>query len=586
MEQAQQHMEAGRFAEAEAIYRSLLEHDAGNTEALYMLAMARRAQGDLDEAIGLVEQAADQEPDNVNVQYTLATLHMDRRSVDEARRAYLKALQIDPLHLDSHNGLAYVELVAGNFTAAERAANLALNEDSNNVQALVYLGTAKLEQGDATTAIAYLQEALKHAPGHRSAQLLLGRAFLAAGHHAFAVQCINNVLEKDPGSGTAWELLAQCEEALGNPENADQARLAYATLLAKSGRTKDADAIIDELLARDEPLLAARFYRGAQLCREGDDSGIAMLREIENEDGLPEQDRHRINRLLAAALDATGRFGEAAGYFRKIAGRKSRASEVARSGATANREFLETGIDSDAARREDETPLPGDPVFVFAWPGSGWEWLAAGLGAHPGVMLVADQAETQSARRALISQPAGPEALAALSGEAAGQAAARYWAHLESGGLKPGGRITVDTMWISADMLPTLARLFPSARILVLGRDPREMALEWFRGGYTGLAEMAETYAEQLAALHKYRSVLGLQFIDIDGGVLQAEPEPELRRLLETLGLEWEDPVAAQVQAIAAAAKRVRGTWSDYREYLEEPLGVFGDKLGHLFKQD
>jgi len=609
MEQAQQYMDSGRFAEAEVIYRSMLERDAGNAEAAYMLGIARRAQGDLGEALGLVARAAELEPENVNVRYTLATIHMDRRAVDEARRAYLQALQLDPFHIDSHNGLAYAELVAGNYTAAERAANLALTEDANNVQALVYLGTAKLEQGDASTAVAYLQEALKHAPAHVSAQLLLGRAFLANGNAAFAAQCFRNVLERDPESGAAWELLgvtqlgagqaqealqcfhralglgretpalyaglADCEEALGNPVQADQARLVQAKLLAKNGDAAEADRIVDGLLAKEQPLLAARFHRGAQLCRRGDERGIAMLQDIEREGGLPERDQRRVNQLLAAALDATGRYEEAAAYYGKLAGRTSRAAEVAHSGPAANRELLEAAHEVAAVQRADPELLPPDPVFVFAWPGSGWEWLAAVLGAHPGVMLVADQAETQQARRVLVATPAGVAALSGLTAEAAGQAAARYWAHLSAGGLEPGGRTTVDTMWLSADMLPTLARLFPAARVVAVWRDPREMALEWFRAGYADLGGMAETYTAQFDALKRYRALVNLEFILVDGGALPNDAESGVRALLDALGLPWDDAIAGPLGALAGIAARGRGSWTDYREALAGPLAVF-----------
>lgn len=685
MQEAQQHLEAGEFAEAEAIYRTILAEQPGNTEAVFMLAVSRQQQGDGDEAIRLMRKAAKQDPENAQVQYTLGTLLMQARARDEARECYLRALQVDPFHVGAHNGVAYVELSAGNFTAAEKAANLALTEEPENVQALVYMGTAKLEQEEFTKAISYLQEALKHAPDHQAAQVQLGRAFLVAGNAGFAMQCFQNAAEAQPDSGVVWDYLgtaqyangmlmdaaesfqralslgrtepavfrglAECQRALGYTEQAEQtlkmagsggigkaelallraelmiargvpqnaleilqhfdglgidlmrarayeqmretdkalaamqprvesgeaspaARMDYARLLAKAGRDAEADAVVDDLLALDEPPAMARIYRGTRLARAGDPAGIQMLQKLEAETDLPDVDRRRVRKILASALDAEGQFDEAARYLEGLSGRLSQAYTVAGGVAAANRELRDAGSLPASERREAGDELPSDPVFLFAWPGSGWEWLAAGLGAHSGVKLVADKPATQAQRRALISEPAGRDALAEFSAEHAARAAGRYWNDLKTGGLEPGSRTTVDTLWISADMLPTLATLFPDSRVVVVNRDPEALVLEWFRAGYADLEDMAQVYADQRAGLAAYREWLDLEFIDVDGEALIAEPEAALRALVNDLGLDWESSIGERVSELARDMVPPRGTWEDYRDALQAPLAA------------
>jgi tetratricopeptide (TPR) repeat protein len=681
MIQAQEHLDSGQFAEAEAIYRSLIKEDAAHTQAIFMLALARKAQGDLEEAISLMERAASQDPDNANIHYTLGTFQMSAKSVDEARKSYLSALQADPEHLESHNGLAYVELLAGNFQAAENAANLALNEDRKNVQALVYMGTAKLEQGDSTKAISYLQEALKESPTHQSARLHLGRAFLAAGNYAFASQCFSNIVDGDENAAVGWEYLgksqlangeqaaaaqsfqkafslgrkspdvlaameairkadpagaapvqgkadpeflvtgAEFEIARGNPAAAlqilsaeptqgddrvsvlrarayeqlrdhdaalaiieplanradsdEEAGLAYVRLLSKAGRETEADQWIDQLLSKDEPPLFARVYRGFQLCRRGESAGILALQEIENEAELSNVDKRRVSKTLAESLDRAGRFDEATDYYAKLSGRLAQVLPVADGSARANREFLESKSGPlPAVARVDISSLPADPVFTFAWPGSGWEWMAVGLGAHPGLMLVADRPETQTRRRAIVSEPEGREALKNLGSDEAGQRASQYWADLKSGQLDPGSKITLDTMWLSADMLPTLARIFPAMKVVVVVRDPREMVLDWFRSGYSDLQDMAAIYREQLEALSGYRELLEIDFVDVDGAALQADAVPELKKLHAAIDLEWNEAVGDHLKAVAPKIDAGRGGWEDYSKVLAGPLNL------------
>jgi tetratricopeptide (TPR) repeat protein len=685
MQEAQELVDAGRYAEAEALYRSVVEEEPGNTEALYMLGVVRQRQGDPAEAIRLMRSASGQDPENADIHYSLGTLQMSVKAVDEARQSYLRALQIDPFHVGAHNGVAYTELSAGNYKAAEKAANLALTEDPKNVQALVYMGSARLEQGEFTKAISYLQEALNEAPEHQAAQVQLGRAFLAAGNAGFAMQCFQNAVEAQPDSGLVWDYLgtaqfanklvaeaaqsfqralslgrtdpavyrglAECQRALGFPEQAEQTlaqagqadasgaqqalvraelmiargdprnaleilqplngldadvlkarayeqmrafdqalgvlephleggtvtdelSLAYARLLTKSGREEEATALVDELLAQDEPPVLARLHKGFHLCRRGDAEGIDMLQQVEQEPGLSEVDQRRARKMLATTLDRLGRYEEAAGYFAALSGRLAQAVVVAGGAARANREWLEAGQSPGIPRRPAGTEMPADPVFLLAWPGSGWEWLAAGLGAHPGVMLVMDKPATQIGRRALISQPAGAEALASWTPEAAGQAMRRYWDDLKAGGLEPAGRVTLDSMWLSADMLPTLASLFPASRVIVVGREPGDMVLEWFRAGYADLEDMARTWADQQQALEQYREKLELAFIDVDGARLLQDPAAELKPLCEALGLEWDSAMDQKLNELASMTAAAGGTWRDYRAVLSAPLAL------------
>lgn len=688
MEQAQQYLDSGQYAEAEAIYRSVLAEDATNTQAVFMLALTRRSQGDLDEALDLMVTASEQDPENAHVHYTLGTLYMSKKSTDDARAAYLRALQADPFHIDAHNGVAFVELVSGNFSAAERAANLALTEDAQNVQALVYLGTAKLEQKDTTKAIAYLQEALKESPGHQSAQIQLGRAFLAAGNNAFAVQCFQNVVEADERFAAGWEQLGMAQAANGNEHDAarsfqqalslgrnspavvealekyrkafsggqagqnqdvagrspssdmetlltraeyeiargnpsavleilsgtelpvsdrasllkatafeqmrnhdaalaiiepiaktdqapDEARLAYARLLAKAGREEEADQWIGTLLSADEPPLFAQIFRGIRQCSLGDEDGIGALQKLEDEPELSGVDQRRIHKTLAETLDRAGRFEEAAAYYSKLSGRLAQVLAVAETSALANREYLDAGESPAPGNRLDSASLPADPVFIFGWPGSGWEWLAAGLGSHDDVMLVADKPETQARRRSLITAPAGRSELDGLASGAAGHAAGQYWNDLKSGQLEPGPRVTLDAMWISAHMLPTISRLFPAARIIVVQRDPRDMVLDWFRTGYDDLAGLAASYKEQMEALQQYRGLLDIEFIDVNGDALFADALPELQKLTASMNLPWDDGVSKHMQERLPAVDEKRGSWPDYSAVLEEPLQIF-----------
>ena len=73
----------------------------------------------------------------------------------------------------------------------------------------------------------------------------------------------------------------------------------------------------------------------------------------------------------------------------------------------------------------------------------------------------------------------------------------------------------LDVLWLSAELLPGLARIFPGARVLLLERDPRDMTVAWMQGGYRDLEPMARSYKRQLQLLQRCQESLPLRFIPV-----------------------------------------------------------------------
>lgn len=439
--------------------------------------------------------------------------------------------------------------------------------------------------GNEDVAEEILQTAADPKPNRTPGDFVRVSSMLARGNPRGALELLQSYegFEADMMRASAYEqardfesAIAMVEKHLESEELSDAARLSYARVLAKAGRQEESDAIVDEMMAREEPPVHARIFHGFRLCRADDPAGLAVLREVEQEGQVDEVELRRVRRIMAQFLDRQGQFDEAAEYYRLNAGRLASSLVIGGSVARDNRDFLDDEVPKSLAQRQPDEALPADPIFVFAWPGSAWEWLTAGVGANPGVLAVVDKPETQVPRRGLITKPAGPEVLSSLDPDQAQGIVQAYWQNLSEGGLEPQGRQTLDAMWLSADMLPTLATLFPAARILVVRRDPGQMVLEWFRAGYSDLAEMAECYRDQLALLEAYRAWLPLEFIEASGEALTEGPHDEVRRVAEVLGLGWEAVMGDYLDELQAATRPYRGTVRDYEDVLEAPLGILG----------
>jgi predicted O-linked N-acetylglucosamine transferase (SPINDLY family) len=93
--------QAGRFAEAEGIYRQVLRAEAGYFPALHMLGYLKAQQGKYDEAITLLNKAVRANPADLAVLSHHAGALMAAQRFDDALAAYDRLLARDPRAFDA-----------------------------------------------------------------------------------------------------------------------------------------------------------------------------------------------------------------------------------------------------------------------------------------------------------------------------------------------------------------------------------------------------------------------------------------------------------------------------------------------------
>src|SRR5947207_6405400 len=86
-----EHHQAGRLAEAEAIYRKILETNSKHVDCLHLLGVIWLQLGRIDEAIGLLQQALDLNPDFAEAHNNLGVALQKRRETEQALPHWEKA---------------------------------------------------------------------------------------------------------------------------------------------------------------------------------------------------------------------------------------------------------------------------------------------------------------------------------------------------------------------------------------------------------------------------------------------------------------------------------------------------------------
>jgi tetratricopeptide (TPR) repeat protein len=170
---AAEHQQAGRWTEAEQLYRELLRSNPQDVNATRLLAGCALHAGRNREAERLLTRAVAQAPDYVEARLDLGRLLRDQHRLDEAIAQFEKAAELEPGNFQGHYLLASV------------LAPAARTHD----------------------AIEAYRRVLKLRPLHAGAWLGLGHTLKTVGQQDEAIEAYRECIRLKPGNGeTYWSL--------------------------------------------------------------------------------------------------------------------------------------------------------------------------------------------------------------------------------------------------------------------------------------------------------------------------------------------------------------------------------------------
>ena len=105
LQEARGHHGAGRYAEAERIYRQILDRRPDDAEVMSKLGAALAAQGRLDEMLSVLQRAVELDPDLVEAHNNLGAAFRLQGRLEDAVAALRRALAINPDHVSAHVNL-------------------------------------------------------------------------------------------------------------------------------------------------------------------------------------------------------------------------------------------------------------------------------------------------------------------------------------------------------------------------------------------------------------------------------------------------------------------------------------------------
>jgi predicted O-linked N-acetylglucosamine transferase (SPINDLY family) len=195
---ALQHFTAGRLAEAEKIYRQILNDDAEQPIALHMLGVIALQVGENDIAIEFISKALAPHPGYMEAHNNLGTAFENMGRLEDAAASYRKALALKPDFAKGHFNLGNALSGLGRLDAAVASYQAALDLKPDYAEAHSNLGLALKDLGRLDNAVASCRKAVSCQPGLAEAHNNLGNVLRYSGALDDAIASYRQALDLRP----------------------------------------------------------------------------------------------------------------------------------------------------------------------------------------------------------------------------------------------------------------------------------------------------------------------------------------------------------------------------------------------------
>lgn len=471
-----------------------------------------------------------------------AALALDRQDAKAAEATLARVLKLEPACAEAVRMQGLLQHLRGDYAGAVALLRQAQKLRPDDALIRLNLATSLYVGGESEVAVACLRQACAMAPDFAPAWFNLGKMYMLQGRATGAITALHRSVDLEPGHVAARLVLAQAQTSLGM---FTLAGVTYREVLRREPCQPDAWSALTELdgehfstddvaqlqhaLRMPHTTTATRIPLGFALVRALEDQADyrAALRALHKANAL-QQRRLNWNAMLASAqVDAL---------------------------IDAFRQPLHGASDAT---------LGEQVIFIVALPQSGSLLTQQILAAHP-LAVAADEEvnlqqilDDESARRA---QPF-PQWVGSATAEDWSRLGQAYLARTEP--WHRGKRRFIDRNLLNWQLVGAALAMLPGARVVNSQRDPLQTCFacyrQWFVSGHAfsyDLDHMVSHWRDYDRLSRHWQRVFPARFIEHDYEAWQADPEGQVRRLLEFCGLGFDPACVRHTAAGARTSER------------------------------
>lgn len=561
-------------------------------------------EGRLDEALNLYRQITSQLPRDAQSWFMLGTVEGRKGLLVEAEAAMRRALEIDASMFVAWLALGQALELQKKFEPALEAYRKASALQPQNAEALEAAGRMCQALQHARDAASYYNDALKAGSPNVALACYLGDYFRAVGNPAEAMQAYKYYLEKFPADnsvrlrygfvcidGGMPEIgVEQFAQVLRQePDNLD-ARVGEAEALVRLRRKDDAFQLIEPYFSKAPHHLGiALAYARLGYERGYAAEAIARLEALAGIPGSQFYEQSAIGFELGRLYDLEENYDLAFERYRL-------ANDLLF--PHVKQEPLEQ-ITNDYIRRYNldamrracrSTCVSVRPVFVIGMPRSGTTLVEQILSRHPEVVAGGELYDIDGIVSDLRLRLYGDPAIVAnpldFSVEMLDEAAHEYLTRTRE--IAKNAIRVIDKMPENFMYLGPMSLILPKAKVIHCQRDPLDVCLSnyfqrfQYGHGYSyNLETLGRYYRNYERLMRHWHEVTDIQMLDIRYESLVDDLEGTVRKMIEFLGLTWDDAclsfheskhsitTASFDQASRPIYERSKGRWRHYEKHLE-----------------
>ncbi|MFK8021357.1 MAG: sulfotransferase [Pseudomonadales bacterium] len=503
-------------------------------------------------------------------------LALHQNEIKQASECCRQALAIKPDLVQAHFLVGLIALEAKDRKTAFSAFGSVTHLQPQHVAAWAQLAKLFMSEGQVNRADAALEQATTQASADPLVHDLVGSVYSMMGEHDAALEWHRRAVEKNPG------------------------HVPYMVNLANSliyhGETDDAEQQLREVLKQQPANPQAHWMLSSTRKVDGD----AHIKEIQNL--LSTRPRgHAVNHRGDAFMHY------AAGKELEDLERWEEAFEEFDAGARARRETVEFDEQNerDTFNRLEETYTadwlqsrePGnsavEPIFILGQPRTGTTLVERVITSHSKVKSAGELQQFGLALRRLSKfrdprrfSPELFEHAAELNPKEVGS---MYMATTKK--MRGNAPHFVDKLPSNYLYIPLLLAALPNAKIIHLTRDPmdacfasyKQLFADAYLHSYDQL-EMARHHARYLRLMDTWQQRFPNRLFNVSYEDFAGNLEPNAHKLVDHLGLDWEDDclnfhqqsaavsTASAVQVREPAHTRSIGRWRRYESQLQPML--------------
>jgi tetratricopeptide (TPR) repeat protein len=508
-------------------------------------------------------------PESVNLYNILGAAHKGLGRLEEAIEAYAKALSINPHYAEVYNNMGNALQEQGKLEQAIEAYTKAISIIPDYAEAHNNTGAALKEQGKLEEAIEAYTKAISINSDYAEAYYNIGLALQEQGKSEEAIEAYTKAISIIPDYAVAHNNMG--------------------AVLQEQGKLEEAIEVYTKALSIKPD--HAEAHRNLSVIKkyEKDDKQINQVQELYEQEDLSEDAKCHLSFALAKMYEDTGDIEKSFAGFTE--------------GNSLRKQLLNYSIDQDKSLftklkntqpqllkkslKINEKSIDATPIFILGMPRSGTTLVEQIVSSHSEVL---GAGELSHISKLGLNLAVGSTSInTATISEFRGS----YLSELSK--VSDEKHLVTDKMPQNFRFIPLICAAFPEAKIVHVQRNAIATCWSNYKQYFVSkdlgycydLSDVIEYYTLYKDLMKLWQSEYSNKLYNLNYETLTTDQENQTRKLIEHLGLSWEDvclsPQKNNRSVRTASSQQVRqkvykGSSQAWRKYEPHLNGVF-DKL-------